>query len=248
MPFDVGGYIYNGEQVSTQDYYNILTRGLVLHVDASAPSSYPTTGTTWSDISGNNLVGTLTNGPTFDSANGGSLVFDGSNDYVSVAYNAVTDTPNGATYEIWFKPSVSAAGEFLSRGNSDTGATPDNPRFYVYNTGKIYFDWSRPGVDTYTETNTGAVTMGAWNQVVGIATPNAALRIFVNGAETSYSVQVQTLPATIPNTVDPIVIGGATWIPRYFTGNMASVKLYNRILASAEILQNFNVQRSRFGI
>ena len=248
MPFDIGGYIYNGGQADTQDYYNIITRGLVLNLDASAPSSYPTTGTSWTDISGNNLVGTLTNGPTFNSSDGGSIVFDGTDDYVNVPYNAVLDTPSGATYEIWFKPTVSTAGEFLSRGTSDGGATPDNPRFYVYNTGKIYFDWSRPSVDTYTETNTGAVTMGAWNQIVGIATPSAALRMFANGYETSYSLQVQTLPATIPNTSDPIQIGVVTWIPRYFTGNIASVKLYNRILAADEILQNFNVQRSRFGI
>lgn len=246
MPFNIGGHIYNGGIADPQDYYNIVNRGLVLNLDASAPSSYPGSGTAWSDISTQTNSGTLTNGPTFDSANGGSIVFDGTNDYVSVPYNAVLDTPSGATYEIWFKPSV--AGEFLSRGTSDGGATPDNPRFYVYSTGKIYFDWSRPGVDTYTETNTGAVTMGAWNQIVGIATPSAALRMFANGYETSYSLQVQTLPATVPNTSDPLIIGGATWIPRYFTGNIASVKLYNRILASAEILQNYNIQKSRFGL
>ena len=247
MPFNIGGYIYNGGQADTQDYYNIITRGLVLNMDASAPSSYPTSGTSWADISGNNLVGTLTNGPTFDSTNGGSIVFDGTNDYVSVPYNAVLDTPSGATYEVWFKPSVSTAAEFLSRGTSDGGATPDNPRFYVYNNGTIYFDWSRPGVDTYSVSST-SVTMGSWNQVIGLAIPSAALKIFINGSEVSYSTQAQTLPATIPNTSDPIQIGGATWIPRYFAGNIASVKLYNRILASTEILQNFNIQRSRFGI
>ena len=247
MPFNIGGHIYNGTQADLQDYQNIITRGLVLHLDASALESYPGTGTSWSDLSGNNN-GTLTNGPTFSSGNQGYINFDGTNDYVNIPYNAVLDTPSGATYEIWFKPTVSTSGEFLSRGTSDGGATPDNPRFYIYNTGKIYFDWSRPSVDTYTETNTGAVTMGAWNQIVGIATPSAALRMFANGYETSYSLQVQTLPATIPNTSDPIQIGGVTWIPRYFTGNIASVKLYNRVLASAEILQNYNIQKGRFGL
>ena len=247
MPFNIGGHIYNGTHADVEDYKNVITRGLVLHLDASALESYPGSGTSWSDLSGNNN-GTLTNGPTFSSGNQGYINFDGTNDYVNIPYNAVLDTPSGATYEIWFKPTVSTSGEFLSRGTSDGGATPDNPRFYIYNTGKIYFDWSRPSVDTYTETNTGAVTMGAWNQIVGIATPSAALRMFANGYETSYSLQVQTLPATIPNTSDPIQIGGVTWIPRYFTGNIASVKLYNRVLASAEILQNYNIQKGRFGL
>ena len=83
MPFNIGGYIYNGEQSNTQDYYNIITRGLVWQLDAGAPSSYPQTGTTWSDISGNNYTSQLINGPTFTTSNEGGIVFDGSNDYAS---------------------------------------------------------------------------------------------------------------------------------------------------------------------
>ena len=89
MPFNIGGYIYNGGIADPADYYNIITRGLILHLDASAPSSYPGSGTTWSDISGNNHVGTLTNGPTFSTDGGGSIVFDGTNDYVTIP-----DSPN----------------------------------------------------------------------------------------------------------------------------------------------------------
>ena len=61
----------------------IVTNGLVLYLDAANKKSYPGSGTTWTDLSGNNNTGTLTNGPTFDSNNGGSIVFDGTNDYVS---------------------------------------------------------------------------------------------------------------------------------------------------------------------
>jgi hypothetical protein len=227
---------------------NIVTNGLVLALDAANTKSYPGSGTTWNDVSGNSNNGTLTNGPTFNSANGGSIVFDGVDDYINVPYNTVLNTPSGATYEIWFKPTIFTSGEFLNRGTSDSGATPDNPRFYIYNTGQIYFDWSSPSVDTYAQTTTGAVTMGTWNQIVGIATPNTALRIFANGYETSYSLQIQTLPATLPNTSNPIQIGGATWLPRYFTGNIASVKLYNRTLIPSEVLQNYQALKTRFGL
>ena len=54
MPFNIGGYIYNGTHADVEDYKNIITRGLVLHLDASALESYPGSGTSWSDLSGNN--------------------------------------------------------------------------------------------------------------------------------------------------------------------------------------------------
>ena len=55
---------------------DIVRDGLVLNLDAGEPSSYPGTGTAWTDLSGNGNTGTLTNGPTYSSANGGSIVFD----------------------------------------------------------------------------------------------------------------------------------------------------------------------------
>ena len=224
-----------------------VTSGLILNLDTSNVSSYPGSGTVWYDLSGNNN-GTLTNGPTFSSANGGSIVFDGTNDYVSVAYNATLNTPTGATYEIWFKPTIGTTGAFLTRGTSDSGATPDNPRFIVYNTGKLYFDWSSPGADVYLETATGVVTLGIWNQVLGIATPSTQLRTFVNGVETTYATRVNTLPSTLPNTSTPLEIGATTWAPSYFNGNIAIVRLYNRTLTANEIQQNFNAARARFGV
>ena len=60
-----------------------VTSGLILNLDASNANSYPGSGTTWYDLSGNNKNGTLTNGPTFSAANGGCIVFDGVNDYVA---------------------------------------------------------------------------------------------------------------------------------------------------------------------
>jgi hypothetical protein len=62
----------------------IVTDGLVLCLDAANRKSYPGTGTAWNDLSGNGNNGTLVNGPTFSSANGGNLSFDGTNDYTEV--------------------------------------------------------------------------------------------------------------------------------------------------------------------
>ena len=60
----------------------LVTDGLILYIDAANSKSYPDSGTTWFDLTSNNNNGVLTNGPTFDSANGGSIVFDGVDDYV----------------------------------------------------------------------------------------------------------------------------------------------------------------------
>jgi len=70
--------------VLNRDYEGIVTDGLVLNLDAGFTPSYPKNGTTWYDVSGESNNGVLINGPTFDSGNGGSIVFDGTNDYAEV--------------------------------------------------------------------------------------------------------------------------------------------------------------------
>ena len=83
-----------------------ITSNLILHLDAGNTSSYPGTGTTWTDLSGNGYNGTLTNGPTYDSNNQGSIVTDGSNDFILIGTVAGTGTSTQSqTYEIWVNPS-----------------------------------------------------------------------------------------------------------------------------------------------
>ena len=80
----------------------IVTDGLVLCLDAASKRSYPGTGTVWADLKGGNN-GTLTNGPTFDAGNGGSLTFDGTNDYVEIA-NSSQFHNQRMTASIWINP------------------------------------------------------------------------------------------------------------------------------------------------
>ena len=72
----------------------IIQDGLVLYLDAANTKSYPTTGTTWSDLSRRGNNGTLTNGPTFNSSNGGIIVFDGINNYVDFGSSAINQNLN----------------------------------------------------------------------------------------------------------------------------------------------------------
>ncbi len=70
--------------MATRYNSQVVKDGLVVCLDAGNPKSYPGTGNTWYDLTINGNNGTLTNGPTFSSINGGGIVFDGINDYVSV--------------------------------------------------------------------------------------------------------------------------------------------------------------------
>ena len=80
-------------------YGGIVKDGLVLNLDAAKTDSYPKIGTAWNDISGNRNNSTLTNGPTFDSRNGGSIVLDGVNDYGIL--NSTLDIGIVGSWSIW---------------------------------------------------------------------------------------------------------------------------------------------------
>ena len=80
---------------------SIVTNGLVLCLDAGNPRSYPGSGTAWYDVSGNNKTGTLVNGPSYNSSNGGSFVFDGVDDYVNVNNFNVSHGTSNFTYSCW---------------------------------------------------------------------------------------------------------------------------------------------------
>ena len=182
---------------------------------------------------------------SFDST--GQPDFDGTDDTISVPYSSVLDTPLGATYELIINPT--GQGEILSRGLSDSGSSPDNPRIYWGTNGSIYFDWSIQGQDTYVVTSAGDCPANQFSYVVCTALPGQQLRVYVNGVEATYTTNVQTLPSSgVPNTNHPIVIGGATWIPRYFAGNIPVVKLHKRALSLSEIKENFNAYKNRFNI
>ena len=87
--------------MSTIGGANIVSDGLVLCLDAANRKSYVNGSTVWRDLSGNNNSGSLVNGPTFSSANGGSIVFDGTNDYVQIGSNLLPSGNSSHTVFSW---------------------------------------------------------------------------------------------------------------------------------------------------
>ena len=103
MTVSIGGATVSGGVTIGTAIVPIVTSGLVLSLDAGNSSSYPGTGTTWTDLSGSVNTGTVFNSPVYSSANGGYLDFDGIDDYASGANSVSTDLTGDMSCEVWFK-------------------------------------------------------------------------------------------------------------------------------------------------
>jgi hypothetical protein len=230
-------------------YGGIVKDGLVLNLDAAKRDSYPTTGTTWSDISGNQNNGTLTNGPTFNSANGGSIIFDGADDYVgrNTALNI------GSTFSVfaWVKPGAINVRNGII-GNSYPYSSGVG---WYFSTATNYggtlntFFISIGNDNAYRTANNNSITLNTWNYMGGIVTNGGQdIKLYVNGIETSYFGGTLT-PNTVIYTTPEFYIGRRqSGSPEPFIGSIASTQIYNRALSTSEIQQNFNATRARFGI
>jgi len=234
MPFDIGGYIYNGGIADPADYLNIITRGLSWHLEAAAPSSYPETGTTWYDLISPSASGSLTNGPTFNSGNGGYISFDGTNDYISCTNNVTLGSAFSMESFIYIN----------SRTNGDIMGSWNNPfRFLwrVNTSGYQLLAWNGGGPTNET-LGTAIVSTGTW-VYVAVTYDGTNVRFYNNAVLTDTNAKGFSVA-----NFTAMQVGANTYDGVYFNGRIANTRIYTRTLSAAEILQNFNVQRSRFGI
>jgi hypothetical protein len=215
---------------------NIDDTGLVLALDAANLKSYPGTGTTWNDLSGNSNTGTLTNGPTYNSSNGGSIVFDGVNDYNLITCATNTVRAYNSTTQFIIKLPTYSGGQ-------------RNILSYRTGGGALYIGKSSGGIFCYYNTlNIQAHTVGtiADNAIVHVAVTcdatNNLLSTYINGSLAG-SVS-RTGWSTTYNTT--MTIGGSDI--EYMAGNFYSFSHYNRVLTATEIAQNFNALRGKFGL
>jgi hypothetical protein len=240
MPIDVNGYKITSDMAKTFSYKDINTIGLKLYVDAAVPESYPGSGTAWYDLTGNGYNGTLTNGPTYSSSNSGSIVFDGSNDYVTSLGTAIV--PGGATsytVSVWVYRNRNNVGaeEVLSQWTSGTSS---NAFFFGFNNSNVRFsdNWNDVSV-------TGAGNTGVWMNLVGVNLGGSNAYIYLNGSLSATKGSALTYTGT-----GPFLIGrqGEYTGGEYFGGRISSAMVYNRALLSTEILQNYNIQKGKFGL
>jgi hypothetical protein len=244
---------YNGSII---DYTtSIVLNGLVLYLDAGNPLSYPGTGTVWTDLSNFGNNGTLTNGPTFNSGNGGSIVFDGSNDFVNISTSISTlfsNSTNNITYSFWIRPTINQSNNSLRILFNVAGTGFNGGRVLLinrlisgqYNLYGGLFTTS-PNI-SFTEGNISN-PQNTWINPVFIW-DGLKYSIFLNGLELSYTTQ-QSFSTGYSTNSTPIRLGADTNIQNPpFAGQISIFQLYNRVLTSTEVLQNYNAQKSRFGL
>jgi hypothetical protein len=227
----------------------IVTDGLILSLDASDRNSYVSGSTTWTDLSGNGNNGTLTNGPTFSSTNGGTIVFDGTNDYVLVTNPTIIKNQN-FSISAWINP-VSQNSALVSMIDFDHNATQGwvlqsedattNRNFYF-----AWYDGSQfQPVSGYGAGKGIQITTSVWQNIV-YSKNGTSLLGYINGNQT-YSFTASNSNVSYGSNKD-LRIGDWNSGGRPFKGNIPNVQIYNRALTAAEVLQNYNAFKSRFGL
>jgi hypothetical protein len=222
----------------------IVTDGLVLCLNASDRNSYVSGSTTWNDVSGRGNNGTLTNGPTFNSLNGGSIVFDGTNDYVVVPESSSVDiTTNTITFGGWCYPTISNLYQHIV---VNTGGGDLNRQYGMwlsqFGTSKIYRNLN--GVVSQDNVNISTPwQVNAWNYIM-LVYNGSTIKIYLNGVQ----VHNENASGNITQTNSNVFIGGEPSQSYFFNGRIASSQIYNRALSAQEVLQNYNALKSRFGI
>lgn len=213
--------------VLNNNYPSIVTSGLVMNLDAGFVSSYPKTGTTWKDLSGNGYNGTLVNGPTYSTDGGGSISFDGTDDYVSLPINSSFNT-SSITFEVWANLSSTPSRQILMvnwQGNSlEVNA---NRSVVMYN----YSSGGQLGAAT----SASIFNWGSWTHFLGVYDNSSqSLKTYINGV-------LQATSTGVPSTIYSVgvhKIAGTDYSLGIF-GNVASARHYNRALSAAEVLQNY---------
>jgi hypothetical protein len=222
---------------------NIVTSGLTLCLDAGNLKSYPTTGTTWTDLSKNGNNGTLVGGPTFDSSNLGSIVFDGTNKYISVAKQNYFVGVTQFSMCAWMKRTLSNTLVIISQVES----LSNDIAFELWSDGYAYFEVGN-GSNSYGRVLNSSTSWQFLSMVYnGTLVGNAnRLKGYINGVEQTLDFVATTIPATTGTVNANFILGSYLGGPNYGSGNISNVQTYNRALSSSEVLQNYNATKWRF--
>jgi hypothetical protein len=220
---------------------NIVTNGLVLYLDASNTKSYVSGSTTWNDVSRSGNNGTLTNGPTFNSGNGGSIVFDGSNQYIKPP-NSTTLQLTNFTLSSWVRINVQNIDQYII-DTSTNGGSGFGYSYRIKADNKIRF-WAYDANNALDSTTT--ISPNIWyNILVTYNNTSKIQSIYINGVFNVSNIHTNTF---VVSTVTNLQIGGSLVLGGYINGNIAQTSIYNRNLSASEVSQNYNATKSRFGL
>lgn len=229
---------------------NVVTDGLVLCLDAANSKSYPGSGTTWRDLSGNNNSGSLVNGPTFSSVNNGILTFNGSNQYASTP---IQNLSRPCTFSMWIN--FNNLTGFQTIFGQDTSIAISRGRFYFQKAGATTEGLILNVVNfSIVLSNNAIALVNAINPVVtnqwynySAVLTTTALSLYENGILQNTVSNSNTF--LTPNT--NILLNAGYFqdaISDYVNGRSSSFLIYNRALTAEEVQQNYNALKSRFNL
>ena len=223
----------------------IVRDGLALYLDAANTKSYPGSGTTWTDISGKGNNGTLTNGPTFSSDDGGSILVDGSNDFISIPFA-------GGVYciDFWIKPASTLTSSTVSNSILDFN---NGQQSLIFGSCTGFFNGEL--ITLMTNPDGVGGKRSAYVSTTDSISGWTHINCNYDGSAYRFTVNNVLKPLTqsgsdIINAISPIYLGKADGggINGFYNGNISNLKLYSRALTDAEIKQNYNAHKGRFGL
>lgn len=242
----LNAYNSNAVSVAAGRYINISTfiQGAVLHLDASNAASYPGSGTTWYDLSGNLNHFSLLTGAFYSTDNGGVMNFDGLNDRISMS--KAINTGNNVTLSMWvYKTKIGRQAFFT---NSFNYVTTNGYCVLSQATGDIYVG---VGADVYGRfASDGTIVNNTWTCITVVITNGGNINIYKNGIEVTYKsggIQANTtILYNNPKTeIFDMTINTAVDLGK---GKTNDILLYDRALASYEISAIYNSQKSKYGL
>jgi len=243
--------------MSIQGGPDIVNDGLILHIDAANNRSYVSGSTTWFDLSGNaDNSGSLLNGPIYSTDNGGSIIFDGTNDTVYVRRELSTLGTNSVTVNIWSKINVS---DVTFRYLFHTGRFSS---FHLgYTDGKMFSRLSGVPSDSGNIYNfpvygTTTLPLNAWVMTTVVMDRSSDIKLYLNGKvePTSASVNISSANGVYFDGAGSYAVSiGSGKSNRntpleFHQGNISLVQLYFRALSAEEVRQNYNATKGRFGL
>ena len=239
MAINVGGNTLSSTGINNYNFNNTVIRnGLILHVDAANINSYPGSGTSWYDLSGNGMTGTTQSGVSYSSGNTGVMSFDTSaNAYVQFLGNYLTNFGTGDfSLEMWVYPtSFSSYLHMFAMPDQGTFALKAN-----VSDGAIYF-YSGGVFGTYGSTPGWTLSLNAWNHVVMVRRSSVAY-CYLNG-------QMKGKVTGFTNNFNGQAMNiGNGWPNERPTKQVSQARVYNRGLVSAEVLSNYYSTKGRFGL
>lgn len=235
-----------------------VTSGLVLSLDAGNTASYPGSGTTWTDLSGNSNNGTLTNGPTFSQNNNGYFTLNGSTQYISIGSQSIVGAGSSPfTGELWwYNTRTLANGSYVMpvrvKQDSEFFLALYSPSgtYNLYGVFRGSTQWGTPV--------TNSDFINKWNCIHfgytgGSKNTASSYKVWVNGVQIATGTNNYGAAGGTGSNCNLIGADGNSGCNTFFTdgfisGNVSVYRLYNRLLTDTEILQNFNAIRGRYGV